>query len=191
MIDHPSEPFAPVMCRDEHHEQEIREMAWQRGMKGGLSVHLLACSAGVAYEDMLRFLRGDASLTWHSRERLRAKVGGAMKPAELDEIEKRAKAATEGPWSRWEGALSWVEAAGGAKITGHGLTSENALFIARAREDVPALVAEVRRLREDLGKALAYAEHDYGCMTEVGQPCSCGWAADRAAIHEALGRTNG
>ena len=128
-----------------------------------------------------------------------------MKPEELDEIEKRAMAATDGPWSKcgieWEGHTSDPDPE--LSVVCHGdhcaivesVEAEHRdadlTFIAHARNDVPALVAEVRRLREALGKALAYAEHDYGCMTEVGQPCSCGWAADRAAIHEALGRTNG
>ena len=67
--------------------------------------------------------------------------------AYLDAIEQRAHAATEGPWEA------------SAHRTGHylvicpdcgvrgGYERADAEFIAHARSDVPALVAEVRRLR--------------------------------------------
>ena len=67
--------------------------------------------------------------------------------AELDAIEQRAHAATEGPWEA------------SAHRTGHylvicpdcgvrgGYERADAEFIAHARSDVPALLAEVRRLR--------------------------------------------
>lgn len=78
--------------------------------------------------------------------------------AELDAIEQRANAATEGPWE----ASAHDHAAGDVPIldrTGHylvicpdcgvrgGYERADAEFIAHARSDVPALLAEVRRLR--------------------------------------------
>ena len=72
-LDHPSEPFAPVMCCDEHHEQEIRSLVLAR-LGGSMTPRLIAAHAGVAADDLARFITGQASLTWHSRERVRAKV---------------------------------------------------------------------------------------------------------------------
>ena len=85
-----------------------------------------------------------------------------MTDEELREIEARADAASVGPWRTnyelggqppdWNG---WVWRDDGT-WNGYGTelelicgsqTDANATFIAHAREDVPALVAEVRRLR--------------------------------------------
>lgn len=104
-----------------------------------------------------------------------------MTPADLDAIEARANAASAGPWrSTWPDptpaphdpndvvveslapGLSYV----GRMVVGtlyhdgdHAVCSEaNAAFIAHARQDVPALVAEVRRLRAAL--ADAESKHD-------------------------------
>lgn len=84
-----------------------------------------------------------------------------MDEAKLSEIEARAKAATEGPWSVGEefrthvvdGAFAGDDRLPVASQPSNGLGATawdeaNATFIAHAREDVPALVAEVRRLRE-------------------------------------------
>jgi hypothetical protein len=76
---------------------------------------------------------------------------------ELDKIEARARAAREGPW------VSYVEgrdhtsgssfimvgsgAARGDDIEPLGATDADLDFMAAARQDVPKLVAEVRRLR--------------------------------------------
>ena len=71
---------------------------------------------------------------------------------DLDAIEARAAAATEGPWSRDdEHSLSvaicytphvWALA--------HSGTEANAEFIAHARTDVPALVAALREARDEV-----------------------------------------
>ena len=70
MTDHcPGIPFAAFCC-DEHHEREVREAAWQCPH----SARILACTAGVHPEDMVRFLTGHVSLTRTLRERVLGKV---------------------------------------------------------------------------------------------------------------------
>ena len=83
-----------------------------------------------------------------------------MTAAELDAIEQRAHAATEGPWEAGTGDGDprphvWTSRSTGcvAHITyvvpnDYGdVRPDDAEFIAHARDDVPALLAEVRRLR--------------------------------------------
>ena len=73
-----------------------------------------------------------------------------MTPERLAEIEARAEAATEGPWEAWDRGIGFE-----VHVNGEGLNSEfretfrqaDAEFIAAARTDVPALLAEVRRLQ--------------------------------------------
>lgn len=64
-----------------------------------------------------------------------------MTEAELAEIEARANAATPGPWK-----------IGGLRRLQMGLMEQDADFVTAARTDVPALVAEVRRLLAALAK---------------------------------------
>ena len=96
---------------------------------------------------------------------------------DLDAIEARANAATEGPWWRREGHAEidgqnyaevlipgrvecWSHCYGGTStIEGDRLDADLA-FIAHARADVPDLVAEVRRLREE-------AEVDAGLIRSI------------------------
>lgn len=68
----------------------------------------------------------------------------------LDEIKKRAEAATPGPWAAHERAHKNEWALRGPATSARTLVREDATFIAHARQDVPALVAEVERLREAL-----------------------------------------
>jgi hypothetical protein len=112
---------------------------------------------------------GRAMLTSH--ERMMHRLADALEAAttsmpdeQLDAIEKRANAATEGAWSAADehglmsGAMpAWcvsrLDAVG--RYRGDvaylpqrdGVEQPDAEFIAHAREDVPALIAEVRRLR--------------------------------------------
>ena len=83
------------------------------------------------------------------------------KPADLEAIEARASAATPGPWtSPWIGDSTCRDAilGGGGEVVGvtwrdgwHlAVTQADAEFIAAARTDVPALVAELRQLRAEL-----------------------------------------
>lgn len=106
-----------------------------------------------------------------------------MTDDQLRAIEARADAATPGPWvadSNIYGKGKLVCCRNGSLPKGDrvaevlellaGLDSDsaiaNALFIAHARADIPALVAEVRRLREqvdalaELGKDLAKQQRE-------------------------------
>lgn len=93
-----------------------------------------------------------------------------MSEAELDAIEQRANAATPGPWRSVEvddpyvalmlesGAEGWPAA-----------TDADRAFIAAARSDVPALVAEVRRLRS--GALAIHRQYCDASATEVPSAC--------------------
>ena len=78
-----------------------------------------------------------------------------MADLNLDAIEARANAATRGSWSafHWDDEPSFdrgwaVTSDAGDDWVADYLRAEDVAFIAHARTDVPALVAEVRRLRE-------------------------------------------
>jgi hypothetical protein len=88
-----------------------------------------------------------------------------MSDDELNAIEARANAATPGPWTQGEIAAGDLPYAGGCfAVEVFGATADpyavlaecqheaDAAFIAAARTDIPALVAEVRRLRAVLGE---------------------------------------
>ena len=73
--------------------------------------------------------------------------------AKLDEIERRCMAATAGPWKSFiEGrdhtnGDSFIQT-GGEDIYLTGATRADQDFIAGARQDVPALLREIRALRQ-------------------------------------------
>lgn len=68
-----------------------------------------------------------------------------MTDAELQAIKARCDAATQGPWIAYDGDEWWyVEASLSICIE---LTEDNATFIAAARTDIPALLAEIAQLR--------------------------------------------
>ena len=70
-----------------------------------------------------------------------------MSPEELDAIEKRVKDATKGPWFRETHGVMDAPRSYTVCMTGDSDQDRaDAAFIACARSDVPALVAEVRRL---------------------------------------------
>lgn len=84
-----------------------------------------------------------------------------MTNEELAAIETRANAATVGPWrgTKDEGVQADATAVfetGCGCCTPSRLSEADAMFIAHARTDIPALVAEVRRLKELV--RLAYLE---------------------------------
>lgn len=111
----------------------------------------------------------------------------------LADIEARANAATEGPWctDAWEiyqgteyqpGLSMWI----GETCRGTSTPEQDqadAAFVAAARTDVPALLAEVRRLQAELAAVTALCdEQDMAArMFELPQP---EWIrAVRAAIN--------
>lgn len=77
-----------------------------------------------------------------------------MTEDELRVIEARAEAATPGPWEMevddpyviWGPDDLRIVSFKGSTIIGF---EDNAPFVAHAREDIPALIAEVRRLRKE------------------------------------------
>ena len=83
----------------------------------------------------------------------------------LTDIRARLAAATEGPWSVDGPAqcgpgdtLTVYPVEDGGTIAYVRPSWDDAEFIAHAREDIPALLAEVERLREELAKARAVTE---------------------------------
>lgn len=91
----------------------------------------------------------------------------------LDAIRARAEAATPGPWKLW-GMTVMTDRAGTGNVDDaddiafttdpdRGTRTFNASFIAHAREDVPALLAEVEALRTERDGLAAYlaADPDY------------------------------
>lgn len=95
-------------------------------------------------------------------------LAGDLTDADLDAIEQRANAATEGPWESgdddWDGGYVRMPADGFgvAYIATHIQQGADegcadAEFIAHARGDVPVLLAEVRRLRAMEQRVREYA----------------------------------
>lgn len=85
-----------------------------------------------------------------------------LSDAELDAIEARAKAATAAPWCT--GSIPWqVWFNGGyGKICRIESNAADRDFIAQARQDVPTLIEEVRRLRKAFSGGGAGAEQEPG-----------------------------
>lgn len=105
-------------------------------------------------------------------------------PLDLEAIRQRVESSTPGPWLAVEGALGdpangpdhirvlqapHVDAHSALlRMDGHDQQgSDDATFIAHAREDVPALLAEVERLRDgtDLFMRVPY-DHTPDCVAE-------------------------
>jgi hypothetical protein len=89
-----------------------------------------------------------------------------MPDLDLDAIEARAAAATDGPWLPPIGSgdvgYVWRSDDGHFQvaIACDGNEEANAVFIAHARTDIPALVAEVRRLRQVMSEAHRALQYD-------------------------------
>lgn len=84
-----------------------------------------------------------------------------MTPERLAEIRARVKATTEGPWS-FHPNHAFADPSDPLYVAGDGTViaddisrKNNAVFIAHSRTDVPALIAEVERLREERNVAEA------------------------------------
>lgn len=97
---------------------------------------------------------------------LQLKETPPVPPEELDAIEARVKAATEGPWTAVIHPVGFrhLEANGQAisDTAAHPMADADILFCAHARQDVPALVAEVRRLQGLVKQAEWFRDSDYG-----------------------------
>jgi hypothetical protein len=86
-------------------------------------------------------------------------VGTVADALDLDAITARADAATEGPWNLYrDGILCGVADSTDGFICEPPMRWTDAAFVAHAREDLPALVAEVRRLREALAEVAKHQE---------------------------------
>lgn len=95
------------------------------------------------------------------------------KPLDVDAIEARAAEASPGPWWKSSG-ITYVHGADGdvvASIAAH----RDWDFVAHSRADVPALIAEVRALREaralpdreTIARTLAATDDENDCFDEV------------------------
>lgn len=101
-----------------------------------------------------------------------------MTALDLSAIEARANAATAPPWKICPDEdsedLELICCGGpyehGGPICTHLLTGEDAEFIAAARTDIPALVAEVKRLRGEVYEAHGHLQADGGVAE---QDCEC------------------
>ena len=81
----------------------------------------------------------------------------SLSELELQEMETRVAAAQSGPWKSWiegrdfDGGSNFIQTGSGAErgedIEMSGATVADQDFIAAARQDIPRLIAEVRRLR--------------------------------------------
>lgn len=114
------------------------------------------------------------------------------KPLDLAPIKARAEAATPGPWIvscrelMREGETLIAHMCGqdvlGKSPNAACVGSYDQVFIAHARQDIPALIAEVERLREDL---LWYGVHRPQCNVWTPferLPCNCGWTELEAEL---------
>ena len=98
-----------------------------------------------------------------------------MTNEELDRLEALAKAATPGPWYHvYEGSSDWQVYGPHDDIKPvaslhryHAPSCPDAPFIAAARDAVPALVAEVKRLR---GALVVVAEYEACIGDDYDQP---------------------
>ena len=105
---------------------------------------------------------------------------------DLDAIEARADAATEGPWFNNRNGVVIVESHPLAPTVSENSSWGDAEFIAAARADIPALVAELRAAREVVEAApvaitLRTDEAFYGAMNRLADAL----AAYRAVVGEA------
>ena len=102
-----------------------------------------------------------------------------MTKEELNEIKARAEAATPGPWDIGHEAPPLyasnqdIVASRFCKIIFLGNKNfdlyRDARFIARARQDIPALVAEVERLQNALYNIRDLAQDNIGRCVECGE----------------------
>jgi len=130
-------------------------------------------------------------------------MSGRLTDEELDEIKARCDAATPGPWveERDEDSLqaivsgeedvigAWCDPGGGD--FGPAISDEDASFIAHAREDIPALLAEVERLRKRVEWAEGHmraAQEQAGGLFDRARDADARVAELEAAMGTEVGR---
>ena len=98
-----------------------------------------------------------------------------MNEEQLRAIELRANAATPGPWEEVaESGECWLtsqsdETAATYIVPDTALMNQDDIeFIAHAREDVPALIAEARRLQAQWAQVVAIADESARGDTNIG-----------------------
>jgi len=104
----------------------------------------------------------------------------------LDEIEARANAATEGPWEvsvdHYAPIVLGPPAGDDRLMVAGDVLTNDAEFIAHARQDVPALVAALRAVLE------VHEETPYGCAVCEEQNWALPWPCPTvAAIRQHIG----
>jgi hypothetical protein len=114
---------------------------------------------------------------------------------DLDAIEARAEAATPGPWRQTTSKRGYRDVlqtpdSYGDRMIAKGCPNADADFIAAARTDIPALVAELRAAREAKERVLdMHSSNSGGWCWECAHPSPCrtvtALAAYRAVVGEA------
>lgn len=85
-----------------------------------------------------------------------------MTPEQLEEIRERADNATEGTWyhiNMGDVFLDISSTATGVE-TARSYKTEDAIFIANARDDIPLLLAEIERLQEIISRVCTIVQYD-------------------------------
>lgn len=95
-----------------------------------------------------------------------------MTEDELAAIEALASAAQAGPWTMGPGPHFEIDTAEGRPLLASWFFAD-AAFVASAREDVPRLVSEVRRLRALLESEFAIPEDAQDPPKAIGDPGVC------------------
>lgn len=92
-----------------------------------------------------------------------------LTPAKIEAIRKRAEAASGGPWELEDDGNGIWNREGYNYLGGVGLDAEDAIFIVEARTDIPALLAEVERLRVGISDVMDYSNgyEYYGELREL------------------------
>jgi hypothetical protein len=99
---------------------------------------------------------------------LPAEIRSSDQPLDLDQIETRAAAASKGPW-RLSDDYTDIHAADGEHLASYCHTTDGE-FIAHARTDVPAMAAEIRRLRAELAAARVQSLRDLADKADPQRP---------------------
>lgn len=90
-----------------------------------------------------------------------------MTKEQLNAIQTRADAATPGPWRQLRCIITFR----GGDYIGTIDDLDDATFVSGSREDIPALIAEVRRLQEaapSFDSLMKIITEEYGCKIQMG-----------------------